>query len=432
MAIAIMFILAVILIIFSMPISMAMILSSFAYILINPDNCTFDYRIVTKTISVALDSFPMMAVPFYILAAEIMNYTKITHRLLNFCIVIVGHIKGGLAQVNILASMILSGLSGSSTADVAGLGAVELEMMQKEGYDPAFSAAVTAVSSTIGPIIPPSILMIVYGLLARVSVGRLFAAGLIPGLILGLLFMVTVYVLASKGLVKGKVRPPTKFKDVLKVTIYSLPFLLSPVILLGGIFFGKFTPTEGGAIASLYMMVIGFVYGDLKWNWNEILNIFKRAVLSTASICFLISSASIFGSIVIRERVGLSAYQYIEGFGLPNWAIISLIYLFLFIAGLFMEGVTIVMIIVPVIVPILPQIGLSPITFGVLLVLLIMVGFLTPPVGIGTYIVISLTQAPLDRVLKFMVPFFIAFSISILLISYFPQITLYLPKLFFH
>lgn len=430
MAIIIMFILMVIFVISSMPVSMAMLLSSSVYILINANNANFDYLMIAKTVSIALDSFPMMAIPFYILAAEIMNYTKITDRLLNFCLAIVGHFKGGLAHVNILASMIFSGLSGSASADAAGLGVVELKMMQKEGYDPAFSAAVTAVSSTIGPIIPPSILMVVYGLLARVSVGRLFAAGLIPGLVLGLLFMVIVYVMASKGLVKGKVQPRTKFKDILKITICSLPFLLAPAFLLGGIFWGKFTPTEGGAIASLYMIVLGFIYGDLKW--NKVLDIFRKAVLSSASIGFLISSASIFGMIVIRARVGFLAYQYIEDFGLPNWAIILLIVLFLFIAGLFIEGVSIVMITVPVIVPILPQIGLSPVTFGVLLVLLVMVGFLTPPVGVGTYIVTSLAQASLDRVLKFMAPFFIAFFISVLLIIYVPQITLYLPSLFFH
>jgi len=425
-----MFILLVIFIIFSMPVSLAMILSSCAYIIIIAKDCPFDYLVIAKTVSDALDSFPMMAIPFYILAAEIMNYTTISKRLLNFCTAIVGHFKGGLAQVNVLASIIFSGLSGSSSADAAGLGAIEIKMMKEEGYEPAFAAAVTVVSSTLGPIIPPSILMVVYGVTAKVSVGRLFAAGLIPGLVLGLMMMFTVYVLAKKGSIKGKIQSRKSFKDVLKTTINTIPILLIPVILLGGIFSGKFTPTEGGAIAVLYAIVLGFIYGDLKWD-IKILDIFRNAVITTAKIGFLISSAAIFGWVVIRERIGVLAYQYIESLGMPNWAIILFIIFFLFIAGLFIEGVAIIMITVPVVVPILPKIGLHPVTFGVLLVLTVMVGFLTPPVGVGTYIVTSIAQAPLDRVLKFSIPFFISFFIGLLLISYVPIITLYLPLLFF-
>ena len=407
-------------------VAVSMILSSAIYIIIDG---RFSFTLIAERIASALDSFPFAAVPFFILAAHIMNRASVTERIFNFASVLVGHLRGGLGQVNIVASMIFAGISGSAAADVAGLGRVEMKSMIEQGYDPSFSAAITVMSSTLGPIIPPSITLVIYGVLARVSVGHLFAAGLLPGILLGVLFMITLRLMATKRNIAGNILQRATLKEICKASIGGFPSLFAPILLLGGIFLGKFTPTEAGAAAVFYVLFLGIIYKEI--NITNLPKILIASALETAKISFVISAASIFGWIVIRERVGNIVWDFAMSFGLENWVLIILINILLIIAGLFIEGVAIIMISVPVLIPILPSIGLSPISFGVLLILLVVIGFVTPPVGLGTYIAMSIAKVPLDKILKEMLVFFIPLIIVVLVISFFPPLTLYLPSLIF-
>ncbi len=376
-----------------------------------------------------MDSFPFLAIPFFILAAEIMNTGGISDRIFNFAQAFVGHIQGGLGQVNVMASIIFSGMSGSSAADAAGLGAIEIKAMLKEGYDPGFSAAITAASSTIGPIFPPSIQMVLYGVMAQVSAGHLFAAGMAPGLLLGLGFMITVAIMARLGMITAPRRPRATMAQIIKATKDALPCMLIPIVLLGGIFSGQFTPTEAGAVAVFLALILALIYGEM--TYRDIPTLLINGALASGKVAFLIAAANIFGWIVTREKLGHTAYNWIIGLGLETWAILLLINLLFFIAGLFIEGVAILMISVPVFVPVLPMLGIHPVTFGVLVVLLNMIGFLTPPVGVGTYIAMELAGASLEEVMRPMIPLFIPLFVMALLITFWPPITLAIPKLIF-
>ena len=413
-------------IIIRMPVAMSMLMSSFLYLLVDG---RFSYTIMAERVASAMDSFPFLAIPFFILAAEIMNTGGISDRIFNFAQAFVGHIQGGLGQVNVVASIIFSGMSGSSAADAAGLGAIEIKAMLKEGYDPGFSAAITAASSTIGPIFPPSIQMVLYGVMAQVSAGHLFAAGMAPGLLLGLGFMVTVALMARTGMIKAPRRPRANLKEILATTREAAACLLIPVVLLGGIFSGSFTPTEAGAVAVFLALTLALIYRDM--SFRDIPALLVNGALASGKVAFLIAAANIFGWIVTRERIGHMAYEWIVGLGLEPWAILLLINVLFFIAGLFIEGVAILMISVPVFVPVLSKLGIHPVSFGVLVVLLNMIGFLTPPVGVGTYIAMELAGARLEDVMRFMIPLFIPLVIMALLITYWPPMTLFIPKLIF-
>jgi len=403
-----------------------MLLSSFLYLLVDG---RFSYTIMAERVASAMDSFPFLAIPYFIMAAEIMNSGGISDRIFNFAQAFVGHIQGGLGQVNVLASVIFSGMSGSAAADAAGLGAIEIRAMLKEGYDRGFSAAITAASSTIGPIFPPSIQMVLYGVMAQVSAGHLFAAGMAPGLLLGLGFMITVAIMARLGMITAPRRPRATMAQIIKATKDALPCMLIPIVLLGGIFSGQFTPTEAGAVAVFLALILALIYGEM--TYRDIPTLLINGALASGKVAFLIAAANIFGWIVTREKLGHTAYNWIIGLGLDTWAILLLINLLFFIAGLFIEGVAILMISVPVFVPVLPMLGIHPVTFGVLVVLLNMIGFLTPPVGVGTYIAMELAGARLEEVMRSLIPLLIPLIIMALLITYWPPITLAIPRLIF-
>ena len=426
MPLLLMFVSLLFFIVVRMPIAMSMLMSSFLYLLVDG---RFSYVIMAERVASAMDSFPFLAIPFFILAAEIMNSGGISDRIFNFAQAFVGHIQGGLGQVNVLASIIFSGMSGSSAADAAGLGAIEIKAMLKEGYDPGFCAAITAASSTIGPIFPPSIQMVLYGVMAQVSAGHLFAAGMAPGLLLGVGFMITVAIMARTGMLNAPRRSRAKLSEIIRATKDALPCLLIPVVLLGGIFSGRFTPTEAGAVAVFLGLALALVYQEI--SIRDVPQILVNGALASGKVAFLIAAANIFGWIVTRERIGHTAYQWIVGLGLDTWAILLLINVLFLVAGLFIEGVAILMISVPVFVPVLPMLGIHPVSFGVLVVLLNMIGFLTPPVGVGTYIAMELAGARLEDVMKYLLPLLIPLLVMALLITYWPPMTMFMPKLIF-
>lgn len=309
-----------------MPIGFAMSISSFLYILYQG---RYPLTLIPQRFATGMESFPLLAVPFFILAGQMMNQTGVTTRIFSFANALVGHIKGGLAHVNILASVIFAGMSGTANADVAGLGTIEIKAMVERGYDPAFSAAVTAASSVIGPIIPPSVMLVIYAVITEVSVGRLFLGGILPGLIIAAALMLMVYFFQSDHDVPTQ--PRASLGEVGKSLKEAALPLLAPVIILGGIFAGVVTPTEAGVVAIVYAIVLGFIYKEM--NLNVLWDVFVESVKSTAVVMFIIFSASIFGWLVVRENIPQLVSSIILSFTTNPAVVLLLINVFLLILG---------------------------------------------------------------------------------------------------
>lgn len=359
-----------------------------------------------------------------------MNNAGITTRIFNFCMAFVGHFRAGLAYVNIIASMVFAGITGSSVADVAGLGVVEIKAMKDEGYDPAYSAAVTAASSCIGPIIPPSIIMIVIGVMAELSIGRLFAAGLIPGLLMGFSLLGMVFI-NSKTNAKNIPEPRKKLSSLQRWRAIKdgLPSVLSPTIILAGILSGMVTPSEAGVIAVVYSFILGFVYKDL--HFADIPKILFNAAISTGVVMFVIACAQIFAWVVTIERVAYTLSSIVVQSALPVWVILLMINFGVFIIGCFLEGTAIIMIVVPVLLPLIKTLGLDPIQFAAFLSVNIMIGLLTPPVGMSVYIASEIAGIKAHAGFKKTMPFIIPIFITLVLTTYIPAISLWLPTLIY-
>lgn len=375
-----------------------------------------------------INSFPYLAVPFFIFAGELMNTGGITKRLIRFADTLVGWIPGGLAHTNTVASIIFAGMSGAAIADAGGLGSVLIPSMKEKGYDGPFSAAVTAASSTIGPIIPPSIPLVLYGLQTGVPVSRLFMGGVIPGLIMGLSMMIMCYFMALKKQYPVSERPGLKlFLLGLKEGIIPL---LMPLIVIGGIVFGIFTPTEASAIAVFYGLFIGvFVYKELKW--KDLGPMLRISAIRTASVVVIVAFASLFGWILALGKVPETIASSLLAISENPFVILMIINLFLLVVGFFMEPVAAMLILIPVLVSTVTRVGISPLHFGLVMVLNLMIGLITPPVGFCLYIVTDIAKEPFEKVVKATLPFLIPLIITLLLITYFPGLVMFLPNLIF-
>ncbi len=385
-----------------------------------------DIIIVAQRMIFGIDSFLLLSVPFFILAAEVMNTSGTTRRIFRFAHALVGHIPGGLAHVNVVNSMIFAGMSGSAIADAAGVGMMEVEAMVQEGYPKPFAAALSAATSTVGPIIPPSIPMVIYGSIAQVSVGALFLGGVIPGAIMGLAMMGLVYVQALR---RGFPREPrVPFRGFLKAMLDGIPPLLAPAILLGGIYTGFFTPTEAAAVAVLYALILGVVfYREI--GARQLPRLLLRVVENTAMIMFIVTTASVFGWILAREQIPQTiAATFLEVTRNPTLMLLILNVLFL-ILGMFMETLAIMLIFFPIVVPIVQTVGIDPVHFGVVAVLNLMIGLLTPPFGMLLFLMSGLTKQPMAAILRELVPYIVILVGCLLLISLFPQLVLFVPNL---
>ena len=373
-----------------------------------------------------LDSFPLLAVPFFILAGNLMNTGGITKRLFRFATAVVGFIPGGLGHANVVISMIFAGMSGSAVADAGGPGAVEIKAMKDQGYDPDFSAAVTAASATIGPIIPPSIPMVIYASVADVSVGRLFLAGCIPGLLMGISMIVLVYILAIKR--HYPVYQRLNFREIvlsLKDTIHAI---LMPVVIIAGIVSGIFTPTEAAIIASAYSFVIGaFIYKEI--SVKDLIDTIFESAKTTGLVMAIFSVANVYGWLLAREQVPQTVASLLFSLSNNPYVLILIIMAFLLAVGCFMEGAAAIIILVPVFLPIIPELGLDPVHFGFIFVFTLMLGLVTPPVGLVLYVVASIANISFERAAKATVPFLIPMAIILLLFAYIPEITMFLPNL---
>ena len=357
--------------------------------------------IVTRMYS-GVDSFTLLAIPFFIAAGEIMNESGITDKIVSFSKALVGHIKGGLAHVSIVSSMFFSGISGSATADASALGSMLIPAMKKSGIDSDFAVAVSASSSAIGPIIPPSILFVIYGSIANVSIAKLFLGGIIPGILIGLSLMIVTYFYAKKRGYPSEKR--SSLKNLIKSFLDSLIALMMPVIILGGIFGGIFTATEAGVVAVFYAIIVGvFINKTIKF--SDLGGILVKASITTSIALFVIAAASAFAWALAWEGFGEIALSFLTSFSDNPIIILSLILIFVLILGLFVEGIPVLIILSPVMLPVVNGLGIDLVYFGVLLVMAIVIGSVTPPVGILTYISCAIANTTISRVFWTIWPF---------------------------
>lgn len=407
------------------PIAWTMIIASLGYIFMEPDVLIVA---IPRRMAGSLQSFPLLAVPLFILAASLLNNLGITKKIFDFALALIGHIKGGLGLVNILASMIFAGMSGSTSADAAGLGTIEIKAMLDEGYERPFSAAITAASSVVGPIIPPSISLVIYGVIAEVSTGWLFAAGLLPGVTVGGVLMIFVYWMARRGVIKCPARKErAPLKRILKTGIIGFWALLTPLIIVSSIIWGIVTPSEAGAIACAYAIVLGFIYREV--SIAKLLKAFEETIVPIGFIMFLIAGAAIFGWGIALEKIPEAFAKFIL-FITPNKILIlAILNVFLLLMGCVLPGVGALILVTPVVLVLAQEIGMDLVHLGVVLVLNLIIGLVTPPVALCLYITSSIAKCSFGEAARAVVPYLLALIIALFIITYFPSLSLFLPKL---
>lgn len=361
--------------------------------------------------------FTLLAIPFFILAANLMNTGGVTSRIFRFAKAVVGHIPGGLGQVCVIANVIFSGMSGSAIADAAGLGQVLHKAMVDNGFKPNFSASLVAAAATIGPVIPPSIPFVLYGALTGVSVGKLFMAGFIPGALMALAIMIAIAFRAKRLNLPKETR--ADLREIIASTKAAFLPMLTPVIIIGGIMTGIFTPTEAAVVASLYALFLGFFYGDLKW--KDLPDIFWISIRQTVSLLFIISAAGFFGWLTIHQKIPDQIILSLTGMSLAPSVVLAIIIVIVLVLGCFLEGNAIFIITVPIFMPIAQQFGIDLINFGVVMTLLIMVGNLTPPVGMCLFAVSSFSNVNIGVLSREIVPYLIGIFIVTVVIAYVPD-----------
>ena len=381
---------------------------------------------LSQRMQYGVNNFLLLAIPLFILAAKLMNTAGITVRLFNFARLLVGYFPGGLGHANAVASLIFSGMSGAAVADAAGLGQVELKAMKDEGYDPDFSVAITAASSTIGPIFPPSIPMVIFGLAAEVSVGRLFLGGVVPGLIMTVALMIMVAIYAHRK--KYPRIPFPGFRELLTGFSHAFLPILTPVILLGGIWSGQFTPTEAAAVAVAYAFVLGVViYREI--GLRDLEQIFVDTAKETAAIGIIICAANFFGWLLLRTGLTIKVTAGISRLTTDPLALLIVINLFLLVIGCFMETVVAILIITPMLMPVITKVGIDPLHFGLVMVLNLMIGLLTPPFGIVLFVMAGVSGLSFERVVRATLPFIVPLLVVLALITFFPPLVTWLPNL---
>jgi len=374
-----------------------------------------------------IDMFALMAMPFFILAGDIMNRTNITNKLVNFANTLVGHIRGGLAHVNIIVSIFFAGLTGSAVSDTAALGTMLIPAMVEDGYDKDFSAAITASSSIIGPIIPPSIIAVIYGSLMNVSIAGLFAAGIVPGILVGLGLMIAAAVISKKRDYPKKDNKPTA-KEVATSFKEAIIPLLMPVIILGGILTGIFTPTEAAAVAVLYALVIGFfVYKNLEL--KDIPKSLYEMVKSSGNVFIILSSAAILGWILTNEQIPQLVGSMILNITENKFLVLLLINVFLLILGMFMDMTAALIILGPILHPLAVELGVHPLHFGIIMIVNLNIALMTPPLGACLFVASGISNLSIEEISKEILPLLGIEFLVLLIITYIPQISMFLPKI---
>ncbi|SFM19055.1 TRAP transporter large permease [Salibacterium qingdaonense] len=407
------------------PVAVSIGLASIAAVMFMGD---LSLSVIAQRFGNGVNSFPLLAIPFFVLAGSLMNSGGIATRLIDFASCLVGFIRGGLAMVNIVASKFFGGISGSSVADAVAIGSALIPAMQKKGYDGGFAAAVTAASSTIGIIIPPSIPIIIYGVMAGESISQLFLAGAIPGVLVGLSLMLVTYLMALKNPEQfPKENLPTLKGIGISLKRASLA-LLMPIIVLGGIIGGVVTATEAAVIAVGYSLIVGgLVYKEIKL--KDFKSILSETITGTATVMLLVATASLFGWIVAYEQIPLIIGDWIQGVSGNPIITLLIINLFLLLTGLFMDLTAALIILTPVLLPIATTLGMDPVHFGIMMIVNLAIGLVTPPVGICLFAVCNIAKITISHVSRAVVPLLAAMVIILLLVAFIPQISMYLPNL---
>jgi tripartite ATP-independent transporter DctM subunit len=414
----------VVLLALNVPVAYAMLGVSILYLVLRQE---IPLVVVAQQVAAGTDKFLLLAIPFFFLAAEFMSSGGVMQRLVDFARGLVGHLRGGLGQMNVVASMFFAGVSGSAVADAAGMGRMEIEIMRRGGYPHGFSAALTAASATIGPIIPPSIPLVVYASIANVSVGRLFLAGFIPGVLMGLFLMASVWWLATR---RGFPRSPwVGWRALGRSTLQSLPVLALPVIILGGIFSGVFTPTESAIVAAAYALVIGLALRELKA--RHVPGILVKVGADTARILVIVAAAALYSWILAREGLPHIITAFFLDLGAEPWLFLLIVNVLLLLLGCFMEPLPIMVIVVPTLLPVVKALGIDFVHFGLVVTLNLMIGLITPPVGLVMFVVMHITGLRLDEFVRNVWPFLLALVAVLLFITYVPVAVTFLPNLFF-
>ncbi len=446
------------------PVAIAMAGASLLYILISGDLPGF--AVVHRMIG-GIDSFPLLAVPFFILAGNLMNNAGITNRIYNYALALVGWLKGGLGHVNVLGSVIFAGMSGTAIADAAGLGTIEIKAMKDHGYDLEFAVGVTAASATLGPIIPPSLPFVIYAMMANVSVGALFLAGILPGVLMAVLMMLTVAYFAHKNGWGGDIKfvwsrfggalvetavviawPLALYYAVLwgapaQITVmvglvvlfladWKFKFqavlpIMTPVLLIGGMTTGLFTPTEGAIAACVWAMVLGlFWYRTL--SWKMFVKVCLDTVETTSTVMFIVAAASIFGWMLTATGVTAAIADWVLGFTKEPWVFLLLANALMLFVGCFLEPTAAITILVPILLPIVLKLGIDPVHFGLVMVLNLMIGLLHPPMGMVLFVLARVAKLSVERTTAAILPWLVPLLVSLVILTYIPAISLWLPR----
>ncbi len=409
--------------ILTVPIGFSLGIASLSYILYTKQ-LTFGF--ITQNLVTGADSFPIMAIPFFVFAGELMGGGGISRRLLNVANVYFGRIRGGLAIVTVVVCMFFAAISGSGPATVAAVGGMVVPTMLQKGYDKKFVLALIAAAGSIGVIIPPSIPMVVYSVTTNSSVSKLFMAGFIPGIIIGIVLIGYSYYYARKMGYKGDTEPFT-VKRALKETWDAKWALLSPVIILGGIYGGIFTPTEAAAVSVIYSLVIGcLVYKEM--NFKQLLDVTKNACETTATILIVIGCAAGFSKVLTLGRIPTTVATFLTSLTDSKIVILLLINVLLLIVGCFMETLCAIMILAPILFPVVTAMGVDVTHFGIIMVVNLAIGFITPPLGVNLFVASRVGETTLDNVIKGIIPFLVLMIATLMLITYVPAISLFLPN----
>ena len=406
------------------PVAASLALASLAFVLTND----MPSMIVLANMVNGINSFPLIAVPFFILAGNLMNSAGITTRIFTFARATVGWLHGGLGHVNVGASVIFAGMSGAAVADAGGLGNIEIKAMRDAGYDTDFAVGITAASSTIGPIIPPSLPLVVYGVIADTSIGQLFVAGLIPGILMAISLMAMVAWYASRRNYPRDVR--FSLSRFWSSFIHAFLPLMTPVIIIGGIMSGAFTPTEAAIAAVAYALILGvFVYRTL--DWRRILRISLETVETTAAIMLIVAASTIFAWLLTANQVAAEVSGWMLALSDNKTVLLLIITLIVLIIGCFMETLAAITILTPVLLPVAVSLGVDPVHFGIILILNLMIGLLTPPVGMVLYVLSKVADVPFERCVTATAPFLVPLIIVLLLLTFIPSLSMWLPTMIY-
>lgn len=410
--------------IIKMPIAMGMLLSSLSYLIL----MHMDMSLVVEIFcSKMFNNFILLAVPLFIFAANIMNSSKVTEKIFGFATALVGRWQGGLGHVNVVASLIFSGMTGSAVADASGLGIMEIDAMRKEGYDDGFSAAITASSAVIGPIFPPSIPLVIYAVIAGASIGNLFLAGMVPGILLAIALCVYVAIVAKQRNYPCGVRYVKN--QFLRMTVTAIPALLTPVILLMGIYTGVMTATEAGAVAALYALVISVVFYR-SFGWADLKEVLRSTVKSTGQIGIMLGAAYVFSYVIAMENLPELAGNIILSFANTPGKFLLLTNISLLILGMLLDSSVLQLVFLPILVPIATKFGIDLVHFGVIFTLNTMIGLCTPPFGMLLFIVTGISGEKMKVVIKEIMPMIVVMVTVLLIVTYFPDVVLWVPRLF--